>query len=95
MDYSFLDEVLGDDATDSSLEISSHDSMPALEDIADEIHHEQDAEPVDETMEDSSISERSLAMSNPTSQHSFQRDLFLLCPQILPNLYLQDHRGMV
>jgi hypothetical protein len=47
VDYTFLDELLGDDATDSSLEISSHDSMPALKDIADEIHHEQVAEPVD------------------------------------------------
>jgi hypothetical protein len=38
-----MDEILDDEETASNLDSESHDSMPSLEDIEDERHHEQDA----------------------------------------------------
>jgi hypothetical protein len=51
VDYSFMDDILNEDGTDSGLESDSHDSMPTLEDIEDDIHHEH-AEDFDEIYEE-------------------------------------------
>jgi hypothetical protein len=50
VDYSFMDDILNEDGTDSALKSDSHDSMPTLEDIGDDIRHDV-AEDFDETYE--------------------------------------------